>query len=140
MLRGHQLRFHKLGADGSAKCDAFYTGEPEDIVFGVLFELGREECRRLDEIEGCRYEVIGGQAEQQRPTGVRPCFFYRARPQYVIDGLRPFFWYRRHVLAGAREHGLPPNYIAAIAAVASVPEPDDRRSEQEHRIAAPRGC
>jgi hypothetical protein len=25
-LRGHQLRFHKVGGDGSAKCDAFHTG------------------------------------------------------------------------------------------------------------------
>lgn len=135
MLRGHRLRFHKLGVDGSAKCDAWYTGGPEDIVYGVLFDLGREDRGRLDEIEGFRYEVVRGQVECLRPRRLQPCFFYRARLEYVVDGLKPFAWYRRHVLAGAIEHELPADYISAIAAVAAMPDPDGKRSEHEHRIA-----
>lgn len=135
MLRGHRLCFHKLGVDGSAKCDAWYSGGSEDIVFGVLFDIGREDRGRLDEIEGSRYEVIQGQVERPRPRRLQRCFFYRARREYVIDGLKPFPWYRRHVLAGAIEHGFPADYVAAIAAVEAIPDPDGKRSEHEHRIA-----
>ena len=38
-LAAHRLVFHKLGRDGSAKCDALYTGRQEDIVRGVVFEM-----------------------------------------------------------------------------------------------------
>ena len=33
-LSGYTLRFHKKSKDGSGKCDAFYTGNPNDVVWG----------------------------------------------------------------------------------------------------------
>ncbi len=56
--------------------------------------------------------------------------------------LRPFRWYRRHVLEGARELGLPRGYRAAIRAVAAVDDPDSARAARElsiHRSAAGHG-
>lgn len=38
-LVGHVLRFHKSSKDGSAKCDAFSTGNPTDLVAGVLYTI-----------------------------------------------------------------------------------------------------
>ena len=42
-LPGHTLRFHKVGKDRSAKCDAFYTGNKADHVLGVLYEIDPDD-------------------------------------------------------------------------------------------------
>ena len=47
-LHQHRLRFHKRGADGSAKANAFYTGDTADIVHGVLFEIDENELQDLE--------------------------------------------------------------------------------------------
>ena len=51
-LKGHVLKFHKISKDGSGKCDAFETKSPEDIVYGVLFEISENEKQDLDSKEG----------------------------------------------------------------------------------------
>jgi hypothetical protein len=123
-LSNHALRFHNRGSDGSAKADAFFTGEPEDVVWGVLFTLDAAEEWRLDEAEGlgrgCSKTVItvdlrGG----ERPRAV----MYAARRDYIEPSLRPYSWYKRFVLEGSREHSLPPDYIAPIEAIQAI-DPD----------------
>ena len=51
----HALRFHKAGVDGSGKCDAAFTGEGDDVVEGVVFELDLSEIPALDQAEGLGY-------------------------------------------------------------------------------------
>ena len=51
-LYHHRLRFHKIGHDGSGKCDAEYTNNESDIIYGVVLEISIMEKRRLDKIEG----------------------------------------------------------------------------------------
>ena len=41
-LEQHVLRFHKIGIDGSGKCDAFLTEDPNASVIGALFEIDKE--------------------------------------------------------------------------------------------------
>jgi hypothetical protein len=54
-LAGHRLRFHKIGQDGSGKCDADVTGNPEDRILGVVYGLSRDDKTILD-----RHEGLGG--------------------------------------------------------------------------------
>ena len=51
-LPAHALRFHKRGRDGSAKCDAFYTGQDHDELHGVVYRIAAAEKPCLDECEG----------------------------------------------------------------------------------------
>lgn len=51
----HQLIFHKIGRDGSAKCDIYESGRACDIVCGVLFEISLDERYLLDCAEGLSY-------------------------------------------------------------------------------------
>jgi hypothetical protein len=37
-MPGHALRFHKLGRDGSSKCNALASGSPEDGIHGVVYD------------------------------------------------------------------------------------------------------
>ena len=47
---GRRLAFHKVGQDGTGKCDVPRVAEAR--VYGALYELGPAEWRQLDGIEG----------------------------------------------------------------------------------------
>src|SRR5450631_1314447 len=52
-LEGHALRWDKHSwRDGSGKCDAEFTGQRSDVVWGAVFELAPEDKPALDQAEG----------------------------------------------------------------------------------------
>lgn len=132
-LRGHQLRFHKVGQDGSAKCDAFHTRNPVHCVHGALFEIRPRDKRALDRVEG-----LGGGYDQKMvlvadDAGVEiGAFTYVATR--IDPLLKPFNWYKHHVLVGARESLLPQKYIQVIQSVHSVADWDPDREVREYGI------
>lgn len=131
-LKGYQLRFHKRSlVDGSAKCDAFYTGNSNDLVLGVVFRLPSDALTILDRIEGQGYDRVTLEVETEQGERLQ-VISYLAN---CIDAtLLPFDWYKQHVLTGAREARLPLEYIAQIEAVAVQTDPDQERSKKERSI------
>ena len=131
-LKGYQLRFHKRSlVDGSAKCDAFYTGNNNDLVWGVVFSLPSGALTILDSIEGEGYDRVTLEVETEQGERLQ-VISYLAN---CIDAtLLPFDWYKQHVLTGAREADLPVKYIAQIEAVAVQTDPDQQRSKKERSI------
>ena len=133
ILEGHELRFHKRGNDGSGKCDIYATDREDARVFGALFTLPAGDKIILDRIEGlgAGYEekvvpVIG--TDGRRSQAVT----YYATD--ITDALRPFCWYRHHVLAGALEFDLPQDYIRTIVTVPYTDDRDDARRAREMSI------
>lgn len=126
-LGGHRLAWHKIGRDGSAKCDVVATGRSENTVWGVLFEIAAVERPLLDAAEGL------GRGYEHRVatvlTGSGPVAAGVYFATHVDPSLRPFDWYLGFVLAGAREHGLPASYLEQIQQVAAVVDPDPVRRE-----------
>jgi gamma-glutamylcyclotransferase len=129
-LAGHRLCFHKVGRDGSAKCDVSASDDPQDRVLGVLFEIAAAERAALDRCEGL------GQGYQIKTVTVTlagghqaDAFTYYATR--IDAGLRPFRWYKAHVLHGALEHGLPEDYVQAIRLVSAMDDPDPARHQRE---------
>jgi hypothetical protein len=51
-LQEHILRFQKRSTDGSAKADAEFTGDSNDVVWGVVFEIDSDQKHALDRREG----------------------------------------------------------------------------------------
>jgi hypothetical protein len=50
---------------------------------------------------------------------------------YATDkdaSLRPYHWYKALVIAGAREHGLPPSYRSRLELVVTVSDPNPTRA------------
>lgn len=128
-LSGYQLRFHKHSlVDGSAKCDAFKTGETEDIVWGVLFSFDAAERPRLDKVEGVGYEIRQVQVRTADGQTIEALTYLAT---LINPELKPFQWYKRHVLEGAKEHALPADYIAAIEAVTAMADTDTERCARE---------
>lgn len=130
----HALRFHKYNhVDASAKCDACYTGLATDWVEGVLYQFEMSEKPQLDKVEGLGhgYEVKQITVIDELGHGVT-AFTYLATD---INGLlKPYDWYKYHVLVGAEENDLPADYIAQIRAVEAVPDRDEARSRREMEI------
>ncbi|MEM9567182.1 MAG: gamma-glutamylcyclotransferase family protein [Cyanobacteria bacterium P01_E01_bin.34] len=123
-----QLVFHKVGRDGSAKCDALLAEDPDSTVFGAVFQLDERDISTLD-----RYEALGVGYQREilsvsTATGTLQAFAYIAQAQYVDPSLTPFHWYKQLVIAGAKLHQFPKSYIASIAAVRSTPDPQLQRA------------
>lgn len=127
---GRRLTFHKIGQDGSAKCDAPVASQPTDLVHGAIYELADADLGRLDRIEG-----VGKGYERELVTidgdlgSAVKAHAYLARQGWVDPGLKPFDWYRLLVLVGAEHHSFPDSYLAAISAVSAIPDPDRGRAD-----------
>lgn len=120
-LRDYGLRFNKRGADGSGKCN-IVSAESETPV--AVYRLDAEDKATLDAIEGVGsgYRIL-----QVSVEGFGECFAYEAEQTHVDDGMRPFSWYKKLVLAGCRYLSFPDRYHDVVAAVQSLPDPDRRR-------------
>jgi len=129
-LYGHSLRFHKCGQDGSGKADAYYTGNPEDYLLGVVYSLDPYYKRVLDKIEG-----LGSGYDEKVVSLVNDsdqkisATTYTART--IDDSLKPYKWYRNHLLVGAREAGFPASYIRYIRSFPAISDPDRTRAANE---------
>lgn len=124
-LPDYGLRFHKRSRDGSGKCNIISSDD--ETVYGVVFEVNPDELDALDEAEqqGRRYWRQSVTVEGKE-THI-DAFAYVADPFFVDETLLPYDWYHALVVAGAREHGLPADYIAMIEAVRSYPDPNEQR-------------
>jgi hypothetical protein len=130
-LYGHKLAFHKIGSkDGSGKCDASRTGNPADFLAGVLFRVEPSDRLSLDihESRGNGYEVRNVTIETASGDDVQAFLYYATN---IDPMLRPYHWYKEHVVSGAREHGLPYEYIDRIVSFASIEDPDKERTLTE---------
>jgi hypothetical protein len=129
-LAGYDLRFHKRGRDGSAKCNAFYTGSPSARVYGVIYQMTSHQKHVLDEAEGLGrgYNEFATTVVSDR-TG-HPVFLYIADPGHIREVLQPFTWYKQFVLEGARFHRFPEPYVKAIEGVRAIEDPDRLRAER----------
>jgi hypothetical protein len=111
-LRGYALRFRKLGRDGSAKADVVPADGASSIVHGVAFAVDAADLLRLDGFESGYRRALhpvrcGGRSVEAQ--------VYFALPERIDERRLPHLWYRDLVVAGAREHGLPEEYVARIA-------------------------
>jgi hypothetical protein len=134
VLEGHQLRFHKVShSDGSAKCDAFETGDAGHVVLGAVFDVTAADRLSLDHYEGLHrgYETRDIRVRLDDGSSLAAFTYCATR---IDPALRPFDWYREHVLRGAREHGFPHAYIQWIEAIECVADPDTARCLRELAI------
>ena len=134
MLTGFDLRFHKIGQDQSGKCDAFFTGNSDDVIHGALYRLPSSDKKLLDRIEG-----VGNGYENRAVTVTTDSGVLIVASTYVatqIDSdLKPFSWYVNHVLVGAKELGLPEYYIQQkIASIPFDEDPDRERDSHQRAI------
>ncbi|WP_263079748.1 gamma-glutamylcyclotransferase [Endozoicomonas sp. Mp262] len=132
-LEKHDLQFHKIGTDGTGKCDAYYTGISSDCVIGILYEFDPALKGALDQAESLGYGYGEKLVSVMDEDGhIEQAFTYYA---IKIDStLVPYKWYKFHVLVGAWEAEFPQWYIKKIAAVHAIDDLDKGREARQLEI------
>lgn len=135
-LEGYGLHFHKVGSDGSGKCDVVEEdagrGMDRPSVHGVVYEVEESELLRLDGVEGSGYErrEVVVRFEDGEKTDV---YVYVARATAIDPEVLPWTWYRDLVAAGAEEHALEAGYADRLALQRAVEDPDREREARERQ-------
>ena len=131
-LSGWDLRFHKRSQDGSGKCNLVRSKESGATVHGVVFEIDPSEKQQLDEVEGLGYRCED--LKVRIGAEVLTVYTYLAEARFLDDSLLPYGWYRDLVVAGAREHGLPEDYVEKLLAVQVRTDPNTKRDAENRRL------
>ncbi|MDW8404339.1 gamma-glutamylcyclotransferase family protein [Chloroflexus sp.] len=114
-LEDWRLVFNKRSRDGSAKANL--TASLGDTTWGVLYEVDAQDLNKLDKIEG-GYQRISVQICKPDGEKVTAATYVSTD---VVDNQTAYEWYKNMVIAGAREHGLPQDYIAYLEGFPSQP-------------------
>ncbi|SMO59360.1 AIG2-like family protein [Saccharicrinis carchari] len=130
-INGHALKFHMQSTDGSGKADAYQTDHTEDVVWGTLIGISKADKIILD-----GHEELGSAYNEKQVTvwlreGLQTtAWVYVASKNRIKAHLKPYCWYHRYVLKGAKENNLPTEYLKAIEAVGCDVDRDEQRREK----------
>ena len=132
VLTGYRLVFNKKSTrDNSGKANVEPYGASD--VWGVLYTIPDSDLPRLDKGEIGYHRV---QSHVQTPDGTSiDAWVYVASAPDPGPALRPYTWYKRFLVEGAREHALPAHYIAALEQIEADPDPDTRRDQERRGLA-----
>ena len=132
----HKIKLHKISnADGSAKANAFETGNADDYILGVVFEINANEKKALDNAEGLNY----GYAEKSvtillpNNTSVSTQIYF-ANQNAINNLLIPYSWYMKYIIVGANDYGLPENYINQLNNIPTQEDIDSTRIQENEEI------
>jgi len=135
-IDGYRLTFDKVSRNKglmSGKCDCERTGATADRVYGVLFEISIGDVDALDMAEGTRDKGYAKRLVTVDTTeGPFEAIAYLAQRKDTT--LKPYHWYKRHVLMGAQEHSLPHAYIESLMSFESIDDPDFARAAMEQAL------
>lgn len=131
VLTGYTLTFDKKStADGSGKANASVLANSN--LWGVVYEISADLLSMLDKGEG-------GYRRQRLPVrladgSTAEVWTYSANKPSNDPELRPYTWYKRFIIEGAREHGLPAEYIAQLEHIQAVDDPDKQRDGRKRSL------
>ncbi|MGY4878159.1 gamma-glutamylcyclotransferase family protein [Vreelandella aquamarina] len=133
LLPSYRLAFHQRSGDGSGRCDIVPASE-QACVYGVIWEIAFRHKSTMDGYEGLGHDydetaLIVTNLHSKREFEVQAYV-----GKQTAQGMRPYYWYKHHVLSGAREHALPKAYIRALERIEALDDPDDERHQREMAI------
>ena len=116
VLEGFELRFD-LPIGPGERGVANVAPRPGDAVWGVAYRLTHPEAERLDRTEGVHRGAYLRLSIELRETAsiVLPAFTYHS--SRGVAGRKPSRRYLGLILAGARHHGLPAEYVERLCAL-----------------------
>jgi gamma-glutamylcyclotransferase len=134
LARDKRLVCNRRSRDGSGKANLSIA--PGAAAWGVLYRLEARDWNVLDRFEpgysrlSCEVFVAAesaspfGEHAFDEVTHIDSNPHVRVPAQIYLwqgDGpeIQPFDWYRKHLLDGAREHGLPDEHIRVIETIGS---------------------
>jgi hypothetical protein len=132
----HTLSFHKKSNDGSGKCNMLKSATESDLIYGAIYKIKAEHKNKLDNFEGKGYGYTDNQILVKHNGSEQHLFTYLAQQSHIVDGLKPYHWYKQLVILGAQYLQFPEDYISSIEAIESIEDPEkERRDDQEELVA-----
>ena len=109
VLKDYEFKCNKKSKDGSSKGNI--TPLNDALTWGVIFELPDEAISILDKAESGYTRItvcvsIGGQ-EMESETYI----------SQEISTEQPYDRYMNYIIEGAREHGLPEDYVLSLSQI-----------------------
>jgi hypothetical protein len=68
-------------------------------------------------------------------AAITEAWVYLASKPSNNPALRPYTWYKRFLVEGAREHALPPEYIVELERIEATQDPDQPRDREKRALA-----
>jgi len=132
LLPAYRLLFNKRSQDGSGKANV----EPHDggQVWGVLYTIPDADLATLDRGEGTGYHRARMPVRINGNEMTEAWVYLASRPSNDTSP-RPYSWYKRFLVEGAREHSLPAQYIATLENIEAVHDTDGARDQQRRALA-----
>jgi hypothetical protein len=122
------ISFSKKSQDKSGKATIDFAAGKR--IFGVVFDLADADLLGLDSFEGVGngydrkddflIQIMGSDEPIKAVT-------YLANPASIDRALQPFDWYLALVIAGARQHALPPAYVGILESTPARRDPKGKR-------------
>ena len=141
ILKDYCLTFRKLSKDGSGKCTIECSESHK--VYGVLFEIKKDQEGKLDAAEGlCKgytditvdIKIIETREPEKYKCGETVCAKTYYGTNLKPSAPKPYTWYKKHVLVGAKEQNLPQRYIDCLKSFDAVKDCCKKREECELSI------
>ncbi len=118
-LFGRRLTTDKRGRDGSGKANL--ADDPQGHVWGVVYAIRAEQWAALD---ACESGYARLRVEVHTARDCLEAWTYAS--DRFADEPVPFSWYKRLIVDGAREHGLPAAWLRLLEALPEKPDPARR--------------
>jgi cation transport regulator ChaC len=135
-LRGYVLRLNKVGRRAGRRSGKGNVEQcPGETVWGVLYSIPDDELAALDKREGSGYRRVRLRVESS--AGPIDAWVHVAVKPSNDASLRPYSWYKRFIVEGARSHGLPADYIAKLEAIDAVDDPDRAWDQNRRSLTCP---
>ena len=133
ILKNYSINFNKVSNDGSGKCDDKYTSDPDNIVYGVVYDIPSADKPLLERKEGLGYGYVEKYVSiELMDRKIINAFTYLATSK--DPSVKPYDWYKEHVVRGAMENNLPEEYIKDIESHEANQDDDEERSNKELSI------
>jgi hypothetical protein len=131
VLPGHHLLFNKKSTDDkSGKANVAVHAASD--VWGVLYTISDADLDKLDKGEG-GYRRVWLSLRLTDNTST-DAWVYVAKKPTDESMLRPYTWYKRFLVEGAREHVLPPEYIADLEAIEATQDSNQHRDREKRGL------
>ena len=132
--KGYTLKFHKVSTDGSGKGDMAEAKSGADELYGIAFSIDKSDGSNLDRAEGYGhgYDKKKIDVEALEDGKVLRVWVYHATE--IDSELKPYCWYKKQVVQGARENGLPEDYIKKIESFESIQDMDEERVAKNEKF------
>ena len=99
----------------------------------MIFNISAADKSTLDELEGRGkgYEEKLVNIRQENGEMILATTYFATK---IDTSLKPYTWYKKHVIEGAKEANLPSSYIKNIESVEADEDPDKKREAKEIQI------